>query len=171
MSLLTLIRSSDWMSRLEERMRVMTDRRPALKKAWPAVGLLLIAPGIVTFDALVPHSPVSHAAGLNLDIGYASTVHLNQPMTLTLSTMSVFGSKGHFSLRVGKKLLENFSIAEINPQPLSSGVDGDQNIYTFSGGGKDAVTMTLIPKMVGRTAATLQYGLDPPVPFSIATVP
>lgn len=168
--MLTGIRDN-WKSRAEVRIQALANRPLVPRKAWPAFGLLLIVPGILTIDALIPRPGLSHAAGLNLDVTYASTVHLNRATTLTLSTMSVFGNKGHFSVRIGTKLLENFAITEIQPQPLSALIDGNQSIYTFSGGGKDAVKMTLIPKVIGRTAATLQYGLDPPVPFSISTVP
>lgn len=141
-----------------------------LYQAWP-VSILLIAPGIMTVDALTPHVETSHAAGLNLDVSFEPSVHLHKPTTLSLSTMSVFGTKGQFSIRIGKKLLDNFAISLIEPQPMSIGTDGNQSVYMFRAGGKDAVRITLIPKVVGRTAATLQYGLDPPVPFSITTLP
>jgi hypothetical protein len=172
MSLFTLIRTNVPKS-VPERIGVPVPHRSrlGLPQKWPAVGLLLIAPGIFSIDALAPHTGLAHAAGLNLDIGYVPTVHLHTPTTLTLSTMSVFGTKGQFSIRLGKKLLDNFTIAEITPKPLSARIDGNQYIYFFSGGGKDAVQFSLVPKVVGRTAATIQYGLDPPVPFSITTVP
>jgi hypothetical protein len=104
-------------------------------------------------------------------VAYAPAVHLRQPTVLSLSTMSVFGNKGHFSIRVGQKLLQNFSISHITPEPLTSYTDGGEHIYGFSGGGKNAVSITLMPNVLGRTAGTLQYGLDPPVPFSITTAP
>lgn len=150
---------------------VLRGHRPSLPRSWPAVGIILIAPGIFTFDSLAAQSALTHAAGLNLDVAYAPVAHLHVPTTLTLTTMSVFGAKGHFSLRIGKSLGQNFSIASITPQPLTTSVDGNETLYTFSGGGKDAVQITLVPKVVGRTAATLQYGLDPPVPFSVTTMP
>lgn len=170
MSILSLIRTKG-KSRAQERSGIDIRHRPVLYQAWPAVGVLLIAPGIITVDALTPHAEMSHAAGLNLDIAYEPAVHRHQPTTLSLSTMSIFGTKGQFSVRIGKKLLDNFAISNIDPQPVSSGTDGDQSIYTFPAGGKDAVRITLMPKVVGKTAATLQYGLDPPVPFSITTLP
>lgn len=168
MSLSPLLQNTDavW-----ERARVLIAERPILQ-AWPAVGgLLLIAPGMFAAAALGPHAAISHVSGLNLDIAYAPVAHLRQPTTLVLTTMSVFGTKGNFSLRIGKKLLENFSIISISPEPLVIAVDGGENNYRFLGGGKDAVTFTLMPKHAGRTAATLQYGLDPPIAFTITTVP
>lgn len=157
----------------EARTRVQTPvhrKLVAFRRAWP-VGLLLIAPGMFSVDALLPRSQLLHATGLNLDVAYEPTAYLHKPTTVSLSTMSVFGTKGHFSVRAGKRLLENFTISDISPQPIATEVDGDQSIFIFSTGGKDAVKITLVPKTVGRTAATLQYGLDPPVPFSITTVP
>jgi hypothetical protein len=171
MAMLTPI-LTDVRTRIEQQMRAIAHaRHPFLARPWPAVGVLLIVPGIFTIDSLAPHASIVHAAGLNLDIAYAPTAHLNRPATLTLSTMSVFGARGHFSLRIGKKLKENFSIASISPKPLTSNTDGDESVYTFTGGGKDAVEITLVPNTIGRTAATIQYGLDPPVPFSITTAP
>lgn len=153
-----------------EKARALAHDR-SLKK-WPALGgLLLIAPGMLTIGAFASHGTEVHVSGLNLDVAYAPTAHLRQPTDLTLSTMSVFGNKGHFSLRVGQKLLQNFSISHITPEPLASSTDGGEVIYTFAGGGKDAVVITLLPNILGRTAGTLQYGLDPPVPFSITTAP
>jgi hypothetical protein len=142
-----------------------------ITRSWPAMSLLLIAPGIVTVDALTLHSEIEHASGLNLDVAYAPVTHLNQPSTLTLSTMSVFGTHGHFSLRIGGKLEQNFSITSVTPKPLSVDTDRGETVYTFTGGGKNAVTLTVMPHALGRTAATIQYGLDPPVPFSLSTVP
>lgn len=159
---------------VQERMRAFALAHPiARPRAWPALSILLIAPGIFTFEALVPPSSmVMHAAGLNLDVAYAPIVHLQQPTSISLSTMSVFGTKGHFSIRVGQKLSDNFTITNITPAPLAVHTsDRGEVSYSFSGGGRDAVTLTLVPKMLGRTAATLQYGLDPPIPFSITTAP
>lgn len=168
MTLTALIRTR---SEVWERVRTLAQER-RVRQAWPAMGgLLLLAPGMLTVGAFAPHTALAHVSGLNLDIAYATVVHVRQPTTLTLSTMSVFGAKGHFSLRLGQKLLENFSIVQITPEPIASSTEGGETIYSFSGGGKDAVTLTLMPKTLGKTAATLQYGLDTPIPFSITTVP
>lgn len=160
--------------RVQERVRAFTQaHRLPRSQAWSAVGLLLIAPGVLTFEALAPHSPTVQAAGLNLEVAYAPVVHLGKPTTISLSTMSVFGNKGQFSIRIGKRLTENFSITDITPAPLAIHTSdrGGETLYSFSRGGKDAVTFTLVPRTIGRTAATMQYGLDPPVPFSITTAP
>lgn len=160
--------------RVQEWVRTFTRMHPLPQpQIWSAVGLLLVVPGMLTFEALAPRSPTRQVAGLNLEVTYAPVVHLGKPTTVSLSTMSVFGNKGQFSIRVGKKLTENFSITDITPAPLSIHTSdrGGETLYSFSRGGKDAVTFTLIPKTVGRTAATMQYGLDPPVPFSITTAP
>lgn len=168
MSYLALIRNQ---SEAWERTKALIEKRP-LFQTWPAVGgLLLIGPGMLSAVMLGPNAPIVHASGLNLDIAYAPVAHMHQPFTLVLSTMSVFGTKGHFNLRVGEKLLENFSIASITPDPVAQTTSDGEEIYSFAGGGKDAVTLTLVPEHTGRTAATLQYGLDPPIPFSLTTVP
>lgn len=147
--------------------------RPMRPQRLSAIGLLIIVPGIFTFEALAPHSPTIQATGLNLEVAYAPVVHLVKPTAISLSTMSVFGNKGQFSIRIGKKLAENFSITDITPAPLAIHTSdrGGETLYSFSKGGKDAVTFTLVPRTIGRTAATMQYGLDPPVPFSITTAP
>jgi hypothetical protein len=157
---------------MQERMEVLAHDPKLLRRALPAVGgLLLIVPGVFTVDALASQGSLSHATGLDMEVAYTPTAHLRTPTTVTISTMSVFGTKGHFSLRIGKKLRENFSITSITPQPLTADTDGNESVYTFTGGGKDAVQITLVPNVVGRTAATIQYGLDPPIPFSLTTVP
>lgn len=158
--------------RVQERVHAFLHTHQIARPKALAVGLLLIAPSIFTLEALAPHSPTVQAAGLNLEVTYAPVVHLGQPTAVSLSTMSVFGTKGQFSIRVGKKLTENFSIVDIAPAPTAIHTsDRGETSYSFRGGGKDAVTFTLVPRVVGRTPATMQYGLDAPVPFSITTAP
>lgn len=167
--MLALIRNKK--SEVQERVRVLVQSRPAFPQSLSVLGMLLIAPGLFTVGALLPHSDMSQVSGLNLNVRYTPTNRINEPTLIVLSTMSVFGTKGQFSIRVGKNITENFSISNISPEPLRERLDGNQTVYVFSGGGNNAVTFTLIPKIVGRTAATLQYGLDPPIAFSLSTLP
>ncbi|MHB8660421.1 MAG: hypothetical protein ACYC75_00560 [Minisyncoccota bacterium] len=144
---------------------------PALCQAWLAPGVLLIS--FPAFSAVITAQPFapSHASGINMEVAYEPIARLGEPTTLSLSPMSMFGNKGEFSIRVGKALSDNFSISQINPQPLSTRTDLDGVLYLFSAADMNTLTLTLVPKFVGETAATLQYDLDPPIAFSINTRP
>ena len=166
MSTLTL-RSK--ISRAQE-MVLLVQKRPFVRKGWPALGILFILPGVFGNATPPPPSPtISRASGVDITVTYEPIVRLHTPTIFSLSIMSVFGKNGQFSIRVGNTVSDNFSISHVNPIPVSTSVDRNGTVYIFSAEKTDTVVFTLVPEMVGNTAATIQYGLDIPVAFSLAT--
>lgn len=157
------------MSRAQELVRV--HGRTMLRRGWPALPLLLFIPGAFNGGVLAHSSTLSHVSGTSMEVAYEPTVRLHEPSTLSLSVMNVFGYQGQFSIRIEKRLSDNFSVLQVSPKPLSTNVNQYETVYLFSATGDNSVAFTLMPKVVGKTAATLQYGTDPPVAFSITTLP
>ena len=145
-------------------------RREIFRQTWPALGILFIAPGVFSAGALVYPSETSHANGVSLQVTYESVVHLHEPTVLTLFVMNPFGNKGQFSIRAGKDLTDAFSVVDIHPEPLSIYKGLKETVYLFPAGGTATLTFTLMPESIGKTANTLQFGVDPPIGFSMTTL-
>ncbi len=144
---------------------------PALCQAWLAPGILLITFPVLGSGLLSQASTAFHASGVDIEITYEPVAHLHKPITVSLSVMNIFGSVGQFSIRAGQELSDNFSVLQINPRPISVRVNQGVTLYLFSAKNTNIIAFTLTPKLVGETAATFQYDLDPPVAFSVNTLP
>jgi hypothetical protein len=140
-----------------------------LKKGLPALSLLLVMPWV--FGGSVPTSAFgpSYARGINMNVAYEPIIHLHVPTAFTLSVTSTFRNTGQFSIRVENKLSDTFSISQIDPKPISTRVDKGGTTYFFSAIKSNVIIFTLIPKSIGRTSITFQYGVDTPVAFSVTT--
>ena len=149
---------------------VRVHGRPVLRQAWPALGLLLIIPGVFNAGVISNTSEKSQANAINMHVEYAPTAYLYKPTILSISIMNALRNKGEFSIRVEKKLLDDFAVTRIEPEPVSTNIGTREITYRFSDLGYRILTFTLMPKKLGTTAVTLQFGIDPPVAFSIKTL-
>lgn len=137
------------------------------------LGILFFIPGmsgVINNDVTANTATLSHVSGVSMDVAYEPIVHLNEPTTVSLSMMSVYGNKSQFSIRVGQRLLDRFTISEINPKPLSIRDGLGETIFLFPVVNDNTVLFTFVPTEIGKTAATLQNGTDPPVAFTLTTV-
>ncbi len=137
----------------------------------PPLSPLLLVPAVFGAGVMTAFPASLSATGIHLNVRYAPTAHLYHTSALELTALSPFGDEGEFTIRVGQKLLDDFDIAAVHPQPVAIHVGANETSYVFSHVKRGQVTFTLVAQSIGKTAATLQYGVDPPIAFVLNTLP
>ncbi len=140
------------------------------ERAIPALGALLLVPGAtgVLGNSVYETQTVS---GLHLELTYAPLVYLNQETVWGVDITATLRANGQYSLRVSETDLEHFMISRVVPKPLEVRNERYDRVYVFSGADGNHVDFYLIPRDVGKTPATLRYGVDAPISYQITTLP